>query len=175
MQAIFGWDWRDGAQDNSNLRYSKVLANGSGHDQADAVWHDEDRELGDGGSHYLDLSGLVREVMGHEITIDFERIKGILIVNSPISDGTLLVGNADYDCWWAPFRTVDDHVEVPPDSPLMLANRKDGWPVTGSGESSSGEGGQDRMLKIAASGGAAKYDIAILGTEAAFVSSSSGT
>jgi len=47
--------------------------------------------------------------------------------------------------------------------------------VTGGGVSSSGEKGDDRILKIAASGGAAIYDIAIIGTEAVYVSSSSGS
>jgi len=127
LQTGLTWNLDEGAVDSSKLTYKKKFTDGSGHDQADMVWHAENQSLGDGVAHYLDLTGLTRTVFGKEIAFDFERIKAIHIVNSSTSDGTLLVGNADYDAWWAPFRTVDDHVVVPPDSPLVLANRKGGW------------------------------------------------
>ena len=175
VSARIGWSWKDGADDNHKAAFKKNFLNGSGQDQADAIWWREDLALADGAAHYWELDQLVRSVLGHDITIAYSRIKGILIINSGSSDGILIVGNSEYDTWWEPFGALNDTVECPVDSPLMLCNRKDGWPVTGeaSPSSSSGESGSDRVLKVAASGGIATYDIAILGAEAAFVSSSS--
>ena len=174
--AQIGWNWQDGAEDNSKASFKKSFLNGSGHDQADAVWWREDVALTDGSANYWELDQLARTILGRSVTINFTRIKAILIINSGSSDGDLIVGGSEFDTWWAPFGSLTDTVECPVDSPLMLCNRKDGWLVTGEGgssSSSSGESGADRVLKVAASGGAATYDIAIIGAEAEFVSSSS--
>ena len=46
---------------------------------------------------------------------------------------------------------------MPPDSPLLLANRQDGWTVDDA----------QKNLRLAASGGDVTYSIAIVGTTTA--------
>lgn len=181
-----GWNWTDGAIDDDNLRYEKQLLDGNANNRAQGSWHLTDQTLADGESVQLDLTALLRTVLGDTLTTAFDRIKCIHIVSALASVGTIIVGNADYDCWYQPFGAAVHTVEVPPDSPLVLANRREGWPVRDTGASSSssssgedmGESGASRMLKLEASGGAVTYDISIIGTltaPAAASSSSSGS
>ena len=161
-----GWSWDDGAKDASKLTYQETMAGTDATNTADAVWHDEARALTDGASDLFDLSSLTRTVLGATLTTVMTKIKAIHIVNTSTSGGKLIVGNADYDCWNEPFGASDHTFEVPLDSSAMISNRRAGWPVTGLGDSSSsssGDGASDRMLKVAASGGAVTYSIAIIG------------
>ena len=166
LTAKFGYRWDDGAVDEGELAYTKQVVPIDADLQEEAVWHIEDRDLASGAQDLWDLGNLKRQVLGDTHTTAFFRIKGILIVNRT-DDGTLIVGNAPYDCWWEPFGAVNHTVEAPPDSPVMLVNRKDGWPVTGSPDSSSSSGGASdaqRLLRIAAVDGDVTYSIVIIGT-----------
>ena len=177
--ANLGWRWIDGAIDDSKLLYTEGFSEGIEANMAEAVWHIEDRVLAAGMADLWDLTHLTRQLFGdiHETT--FARIKGILIVNQNTNDVSLMVGGAPYDQWWEPFGREDDTVEVPSDSPLLLANRGVGWAVEGYDEgssSSSGESGANRMLQIeAGAGGAVTYSLAIIGTITASSSSSSSS
>lgn len=165
MDARIGWKWTDGAVDESNLKYKEVLADGFDDNEAQIVWHLEDQELASGASTTWDLTALTREILGVDHTSMLGSVKVLFVVSKNASDGTLLVGAADYDVWWAPFNSSADTIEVPPDSPLLLVNRENGWAVTKelSSSSSSGESGADRMLKVTASGGDVTYSIVIVG------------
>lgn len=169
ITAGLGWDWIQGAVDNSQLRYTKQIIAIADDLQVEGVWHDESRVLTAGSQDLFDLGRLVRSVLRSPIVTPFILIKAIEIVNlsSGGSAGTLIIGNAPFDGWWEPFGAVNQTVEVPPNSPLMLVNRDDGWPVQGVPDSSSSSGGgadAQRILRIAAIGGSVTYSIAIIGT-----------
>lgn len=167
IDARLGWKWVNGAVDEDNLTFKEVLANGFDDNEAEIVWHLEDEALVNGASTTWDLTALTRDILGDDHESTLGSVKAILVISASTSVGTLIVGAADYDVWWAPFDSETGTVEVPPDSPLLLVNRQGGWEVTKelSSSSSSGESGADRMLKVTASGGAVTYSIAIIGTQ----------
>lgn len=158
--AQLGWTWRDKigtslVSDSSRLQFSRDLADGSDAYQADAIWHAEDQVLAAGQSATFELDMLQQSLFGDVITIPLVTVKAILIVNKSSAAGNcLLVGGAGGDEWHGPFGAPGDTVRVMPDSPLVLASTRDGWAVNPS----------NRRLKIAAVGGAATFDVAILGT-----------
>jgi hypothetical protein len=138
---------------------------GNGLNQAEAVWHAEQRALMSGASETWDLTALTRAVLGDVLTTTFLTIKAILIVSSSDSAGELVVGGAASDEWSYPWAAAGDKSHVPPDSRLLLENSQWGWAVDAS----------NKNLKLAASGGAVTYDIAIIGTLTTSASGSSGT
>ena len=167
VRAQLGWTWRDHADaapvtDSNRLQFRKDLGDGIGTDQAEAVWHTEDQTLGDGSSTTLDLAALEQSLFGNTLTIALAGVRAILIVNRDASQGSLLIGGAAADTWHAPFGAAEHRVRVMPGGALLLAHPGRGWAV-GPGETD---------LKIEASGGAATYDIAILGTTTTSSSSS---
>ena len=168
ITASLGWNWISGAIDEDRLEYMKKLLEGHGYNQAEVVWHRESLTLADGAEHLWALDELARTVLGDILTLELTEVKAILITNLSPGGGTLIVGNAPYDCWWEPFGAIDDTVEVPRDSALLLTNRRDGWWVLSeqASSSSSGESGAERILRVAASGGPVTYSIAIIGTVA---------
>lgn len=164
-----GWTWRDQTgtstiTDSNRFLFDKDLADGADADQADAVWHAEDQVLAAGESTTLELDTLEQTWFGNAITISLAKVKAIQIINKSTAGGYLLVGGAALDEWYEPFGASGDTVKVMPDSPLILSNTRDGWDVQLG----------NTALKIAASGGAVTFDLAILGTlEAGSGSSSS--
>jgi len=171
ISAQLGWTWRDyvGAASitNSNrLPFNKSLADGSGADQADAVWHADSQMLAADESMILALDMLQQSMFGDAITVPLSGVKAILIVNKNSQGGGYLsVGGATVDGWHAPFGSPGDTVKVMPDSPLLMANTRDGWDV-GVGQSA---------LKITAVGGSVTFDIAVLGILAGASGSSSSS
>ena len=167
--ARLGWTWDDrvGASlitDSNRLDFDKSLAEGPGVDQADAVWHVEEQALAAGQSTTLELDALEQSRFGDTILVSLSRVKAILIVNRSTDSGRyLLVGGAPVDEWHAPFGAPGDTVKVMPDSPLLLANGREGWEVALG----------NTALKLAAVGGHIGYDVAILGTLAGEAGSSS--
>ena len=159
ISAQLGWTWRDlvgvASITNSNrLPFSKSLADGAGADQADAVWHADNQTLTADESMTLALDMLQQSMFGDAITVPLSRVKAILIVNKNTEgNGYLVVGGAAVDEWHAPFGSPGDTVKVMPDSPLLLANTRDGWDV-GVGQSA---------LEIRAGGGSVTFDVAVLG------------
>ncbi len=157
IKATLGWNWNDGALDNDRLDYAGQLLEGNGDDQAEAVWHVEDQILLDAASTTLDLTALTRSMLGDTVTLTLLKVKALLIVNQDTSVGELVVGDAAADEWSEPFTADGDQIVAPPDSPLLLANRRTGWEVDAS----------NKNLKLAASGGDVTYSIAIVGTTTA--------
>lgn len=180
LRAQLGWDWNtDGAQDKSSLRYLKRFSNVVGDLENMAVWHLESQLLDIGASIEWDLSALVREVLGEDITLSFSKVFGIQIVNlnTFAAGGVLTFGDAGADEWHEPFGKLGDSVKIPPDSPLILFNLN-GWPVQSLGpgsSSSSGEGNADRMIKLAAADTIITFSIAITGAISDITESSSSS
>ena len=154
IKVSIGWNWNDGAVDNGRLGYAEQLLEGNGDNQAEAVWHVEDQTLLNATSTTLDLTALTRTVFGDTVTVTFLSVKALLIVNQSISVGELVVGDAATDQWSEPFGADGDQIAAPPDSPMLLANRQEGWEVDNV----------NRNLKLAAAGGDVTYSIAIVGT-----------
>lgn len=178
IRAQLGWDWdTDGAQDKSSLRYLRRFSDVVGDLENMAVWHLESQVLADAAFIQWDLSALVRNVLGEDITLAFSKVFAIEIVNlnTVAAGGTLTFGDAGFDEWWEPFGKLGDQVTIPPDSPLILFNLN-GWRVQTLGpgsSSSSGEGNADRMIRLAAAGAAVTFSIAITGAIADNTESSS--
>ena len=181
-----GWKWDEGGLiDDNRLEFNKTWLEGIDIDQANASWHDEDRQLASGQVEDWDLTALPRTVFGETLYTHFERIKAILIEVTSTTGGTLEVGNCPIDPWSAPFGH-DSHIrKVPPQSIEIMTNSRNGWDVTGLGvgsssSSSSGEGEADfstadRYLRVRAVGGTLTYSIAIVGIIEEASSSSSGS
>lgn len=145
--------------DNAALEYDESLADGTGADQADVLWHDE-RSLAASSNDDLDLTNLAMAVFGGSAAVDFAKVKAILLVNTSTTSGDVLrVGGAGAAAFSAPFANDDDAVvEVGPDSPLLLVNKKDGWSVTPS---------TAHVLRISNPGAnAITYRMVIVGTSA---------
>lgn len=143
--------------DASSVSYARSLADGTGLDQADKIWHDS-RTVSAGANDDLDLTALPQSLFGSVVTIAFSKVKALLVVNmSTVSGEQLRVGGAAANAWSAPFNGVSASlVLVGPDSPLLLANKKDGWTVT------AGTGDILRITNPTAA--AITYRIVILGT-----------
>jgi len=153
------WKWDSGALDTSKLKYTKTLKDGYDDNEAEAIWHDEDCSLLEGAKRTLDFTVLTRTVLGDSLAVTFTSIKAILIVNTGTASGagTLRVGNADTAPFKGGFEKASQVTDVPPDSPLLLANRQAGWDVSDA----------SKQLKLSAAGGDVTYSIAIVGTTSA--------
>jgi len=165
LRASLGWNWSDGATDNGRLDYAAQLLSGNGDGQAEAAWHLAGQTLANGESTTLDLTNLTRTILGDLHTVTFLTVKALLVVSHAASVGELALGDAAADTWSAPFGGDSERVFVPPDSPMLLANRRSGWAVDDS----------NRNLKLAAVGGEVLFSIAVLGTITASGSGSSGS
>ncbi len=163
IEASLGWNWNDAAVYDKRLDYAKQLLDGNGDNQAEAAWHLDDQVLLDAASTTLDLTSLSRDALGDSYIVTLLSVKSLLIVNQNTTAGNLLVGNAAANEWSEPFGAAGDQIVVPPDSPLLLANRRTGWSVDDA----------NKNLKLAASGGDVTYSIAIVGTITASGSGSS--
>jgi len=162
IRASLGWNWNDGAVDNDRLEYAELLLSGNGDNQAEAVWHETSQLLLSGASATLDLTDLTRSVLGDAHSVTFLTVKAVMIVSESASAGELLVGSAASDEWSEPFGADGDQIAVAQDSPLLMANRKNGWDVDAS----------NKNLKLAAVGGDVTYSIAVIGTVTATQSGS---
>lgn len=162
LNVELGWTWRDrsGAflvADSNRLQFAKELADGSGIEQADGVWHAADQSLADGASLVLRLGALARSLFGDTMTVALAKVKALVVVNkTTIGDAALIVGAAGTEEWSAPFGAQGDTVKAMRGSPLVLAHLRDGWPVTSPNDA----------LKLAATGGDVLFDLAILGVRA---------
>jgi hypothetical protein len=167
IEAQLGWTWQDHVGeapivDSNRHLYQKILHDGVGDGQADAVWHAESESLAQGESRDLALDMLAQPLFGDVVTIPLASVKALLIVNRNETDeGCLLVGGASAEAWPGPFGSAADRVRVPPQSPMLLVNSKSGWAVAPGAA----------KLCLAAEGGPVTFDIAILGTLAGGTSS----
>jgi hypothetical protein len=163
IKTSLGWLNQDAldlsiVSDSARLEFHATLADGTGADQADRVWHDV-RTLTAGTNEDLVLSALPLAIFGDTLNIALAKVKAILLVNAAAVAGeNLIVGGALAREWQGPFAAAGDKLVVPADSCLLLINKKSGWAVaTGSAD----------KLRIANGGtGDISYKLAILGTSA---------
>jgi hypothetical protein len=165
LLAQVGWRWTSGAViDEARVRFSRTLSNGIGADQAEAVWYDLEAVLADGGERIVDLTALRRWVFEDELLTALATVRALVVVNQSTGPARLVVGGAASDEWSAPFGAAGDKLVLPPDAVLVLAAPRAGWPVDAA----------RCKLRLAATGGAATYSIAVVGTLTLGGGSSSG-
>lgn len=152
LKVYLGWEWDDGAQDKGNVSIDETFEDGTGVDQAEAVYHVVSETILDGNSNTYDLTALLRQVLGDELSTTLVTIKELLIINESTS-GNLVVGNAAADEWSEPFGADGDTLVIRPDSPCLLSSRRCGWEIDGS----------NKNLKIAASGDDVTFSMVIIG------------
>lgn len=143
--------------DSSKLEYHQSLADGTGNNQADKIWHDT-RTLSPGANDDLDLTALANTIFGSTVTINLVKVKAILIVNTAAAAGEdLVIGNGPTP-FLGPFGAGAHTLRCEADSCLLLANRVDGWTVTNVTAD---------ILRINNAGtGEITYKIAVVGTSA---------
>ncbi|MBI2826707.1 MAG: hypothetical protein HYX69_18705 [Planctomycetia bacterium] len=144
--------------DASRLEYSASLADGTGNDQADKLWHDL-RSVAASGQDDLVLSNLPQTIFGSAVSIALAKVKALLIVNAATTVGEdLIVGAAASNPWGAPFGATGHQVRVPADACLLLVNKKSGWTVAA--------GASDKLRVANVGTGAISYKIAVVGVQA---------
>lgn len=147
--------------DSARLAYANSWRDGTAVDQADQLWHAQ-QTLAASGVANLDLTNLSRTVFGGALTVNFAKVKALVLVNLATTSGLdLLVGGAGAggNGWGAPFNNNKDaKLVLPADSALVLVNRKSGWTVTN---------GSSDVLKIEnPQASAITYKAALIGTTA---------
>ncbi len=145
--------------DVSKLEYTASLADGTAASQADKLWHDQ-RILSPTAYEDLDLTNLTNIVFGNTITINFARVKLLLVINTSIISGDDMRvggGGAVNNAWSAPFNADQDaKIELPADSTLLLTNKPTGWTVT--------DGASDKLRIDNPTANSITYKIVIVGT-----------
>jgi hypothetical protein len=163
VKASIDWLFRENldlsvVSDASRLEYAAALADGTGTDQCDKIWHDT-RTLAAGASDDLDLNALPQTLFGSALTINLAKVKFLLVVNtSTVAGDDLTVGGAAVQEWTAWVGTAGDKVRVPADSALLVSNRRTGWSVA--------NGSSDTLRLTNAGSGSVTYKIALAGTSA---------
>lgn len=147
--------------------FLQAFTDGDGSGEADAYWASKGRELASGADETIDLydfaaldigAGAGLDPVGQAITL--AGVVGFIIYNRPDSVGTLTVGaEGSAAAWNSPFAGEDDEagLVVPPGAIRAFAD-----PITALAVADS----SNHLLKIAAAGGAVKYDIIIIGRRA---------
>lgn len=140
------------------LQLSKAieLATGTGASQADELWFDE-RVVPAASEDDLDLAGTLVNGLGQ--TVNFARVKGVVIAPAPGNIEALTVGGAPSNAWDTWVGDATDTVVVRPGGLLVLiAPDAAAYPVTaGTGD----------ILRIAnADVNAAAYEIVLFGATA---------
>jgi|TARA_R110000824_G_scaffold120382_5_gene275665 hypothetical protein len=142
-------------KDHNNITLTDSLADGTGVDSADLVWHDV-RTLAGSTSEDLDFAGGVSDQFG--ATITFAKVRGLVIRNQTTTATHILeIGGASSNDWNAWLGATGDVVKVGPDGCLFIWNPSAaGFAVTaGTGD----------ILKINNAGaGATTYQIAVIGS-----------
>jgi len=142
--------------DGTNLP-SWVVANGTGANQADLIWHDQ-RTLALSTSEDLDLAGSLTDAFG--ATVTFARVKGIVVYAASGNGDNIQVGGAASNQFINWVANSSDIINVRPGGTFaLIAPDAVAYAVTaGTGD----------LLRItnADSGDAATYDIYIIGASA---------
>ena len=154
IKASVGWDWEDGAVNNNRTDYLQQLPEGNDDGEAEAIWHVEEQTLPNGTTATLDMTALVRQILGDANAVAMASVKALLLTSDAESAGKLVVGGATVAPWSEPFAADADQVIVDPNGMLLLCNPGAGWPVDDA----------HRLLMLSASGGDATYSAAIVGT-----------
>lgn len=137
-----------------NFTAAASLANGTGANQANALWVDT-RTLSASATENLDLAGVLVDAFGNTLT--FTKVKAILVEAADANVNDVVIGGAASNAWAAMFGDATDTIKVRPGGFFMLvAPNVDGLAVTaGSGD----------ILKVANSAGSTSvtYTIVIIG------------
>lgn len=137
-----------------NTLYS--LANGTGANQADLIWHDQ-RSL-DNTSETLDVAGGLTDGFG--ATVTFARIKLIYVKNNG-TDSTLDVGGAAANQFATPFAAADNEIVIRPGGWIILyAPGATAYAVT------AGTGDNLKIQRNSSDASVQTYDIILIGASA---------
>ncbi len=167
LLAQLGWTWRDdhgttAIVDSNRFRFTADVADENQPYVANAIWHAEDQQLADGQWLDLELDLLEQDCFGSPVVVSLVAVKVLLVWNKS-ADAELVVGAAPVDPWPGPLGAATQSIRVAPASPLLVANLDQGWPVAAGANT----------LRLAAAGGQATFDIALVGTTGSSSSSSS--
>jgi hypothetical protein len=144
--------------DRAKVEFTQEMADGTGNDQADLIWHDT-RTVASAANDDLDLTALTQTIFGSTVTINFAKVKAILIVNTNTVAGDELVVDtsvANAFKGWAN-GSATSKAEIGPDSAWLVSATLAGWAVTaGTGD----------IVRISNPGGGTSiiYKIVIIGT-----------
>lgn len=142
-------------KDTLNVNWTDALANGTGTDQSDLLFHDR-RTLAATSEDFDLAGGWTNPITGAAGT--FVKVKGLFIKNRNTTSGHVLaIGGAagtQFVNWVA---NSSDIVNIGPNGLFMLWSPTDGYAV--------GAGASD-LLKIDAGANTIEFDIIIVGTSA---------
>ncbi len=119
-------------KDAGRLETAIALAPGTGENQADLIWHAQDT-LAAGADQLLDLTALSRSVLGASGTVQFAKVKVVLLRNLADTAGQVLQAgpSGTADGWTGPFGGVGAAmVELGPQGCWFQAAPLDGWNVS---------------------------------------------
>lgn len=163
LKASIDWLFKESldlslVSDASSVVYAAPLADGTGVDTADKIWHDQLASIAAGATMSLDLTALTTTLFGSPITINFVKVKAIFIVSLSTQTGDKLQIDATVaNAFTSITGGAAGKIEIGPDSACLIANKKDGW-ATGAG---------NKVLAIKNAGAAAQSPkIVIVGTSA---------
>jgi hypothetical protein len=167
IKASIRWLFQDALQsaaglttvsDTSEAAFSTDYSTGTGASLADLIWG-QVRTLASSGNDDLDLTALTNTIFGNTVTINFAKVKAILIINTNTVSGDDLVIDTSVT-HGATFLTggASGKVPIPSGAPMLLANEIAGWAVTN---------GSNDVLRITNNGSHnVTYKIVIIGTSA---------
>jgi hypothetical protein len=144
--------------DAARLEYSGTVGDGVAADQCDKVWHDE-RTVAAGANDDLDLTALVTSLFGSNVTINFVKLKWLLVVYKSTTSGVKLrLDSSVTNGFTGAFGdSATSKIEIGADSPLLTGRKKDGWTVDAT----------HKVLRVNNPGASAiTYRIVIAGTSA---------
>ena len=142
--------------DAAKLEFSGSVSDGTAADQCDKLWHDE-RTVAGGANDDLDLTALVTNLFGTNVTIALAKLKWLLIVNKSTTAGDKLRLDSSVTSGFTGVfgDSATSKLEIGADSPLLVGRRKDGWTVDAT----------HKVLRVHNPGGTAiTYRIALAGT-----------
>lgn len=131
--------------DKVSSKFTVTLENGTGDNQADAYWKDV-ITLSAGGSGSLDLSALSTTFMGGTGTLNFAKVKALLVVNQSTTE-SITIGGTITDQWTA---LSADAVTVGPSGQFYMASPLSGFATSGT----------DKVVALA-NGGSTAADIEV--------------
>jgi len=160
----FSFLWSDFQNDGTILRdlgtlaCTQDLANGSGNDQADQIWH-VTKTLASGGTDAYDLSSLSFQVFNETFPISFSggQVRQFYVHNlNDVVGADITISCTGVTDFNTPFNNMPFEATIPPKSMFCFPpNFYEGWAVT-SGNFS---------FRIEDTGGlGSSYEIAVIGT-----------
>jgi hypothetical protein len=147
------------AYHDAELGGATLIDNGTIAGTCDLAWTDKAVSIAASGQLNLDLNGALIDDLGQ--TVNFAKVKAIMIKASAANVNDVIMGNAASNGFVGPFGAAAHTIAVKPGGTLLLecSGTLAGWPVTaGTGD----------ILRLAngGAGSAVLFDIAILGTSA---------